>query len=147
MRIFVPAVVKQNCANLGQASNPGLLGLFLPIAQQQLRMTGTSHQRQLLEMRRELAEVATTGAQAAEAVALDQSKVGRLSRMDALQAQALAQATQARRATTSKLIDQALERIEAGTYGHCLDCDEAINPKRLDVDPTAQLCIRCAENA
>ncbi|HIB85197.1 MAG TPA: hypothetical protein EYO59_11555, partial [Chromatiaceae bacterium] len=32
----------------------------------------------------------------------------------------------------------------AEDYGYCLDCDEPINPLRLESDPTATLCIECA---
>ena len=39
----------------------------------------------------------------------------------------------------------ALRRIEAGTYGICLECEEPINPKRLTAVPAAALCIRCQE--
>lgn len=40
-------------------------------------------------------------------------------------------------------IDGALERIEDGTYGTCVDCDDAINPDRLEALPFASLCIAC----
>lgn len=37
-------------------------------------------------------------------------------------------------------VDDALARIDAGTYGKCEACGEAINPERLRADPTARLC-------
>jgi DnaK suppressor protein len=40
-------------------------------------------------------------------------------------------------------IQAALERIEAGTYGHCTNCDAAIPPARLNAYPTAKRCIDC----
>jgi len=40
-------------------------------------------------------------------------------------------------------IDQALNRLEKGTYGICLDCGENIQPARLEIIPTAALCIKC----
>jgi DnaK suppressor protein len=40
-------------------------------------------------------------------------------------------------------IDAALERIEAGSYGQCIDCGVAIPPARLDAYPTAKRCIDC----
>ncbi|MCJ7702462.1 MAG: TraR/DksA C4-type zinc finger protein [Anaerolineales bacterium] len=40
-------------------------------------------------------------------------------------------------------IDQALNRLETGTYGICLDCAENIQPERLEIMPTAALCIKC----
>jgi DnaK suppressor protein len=39
----------------------------------------------------------------------------------------------------------ALRRIEDGTYGTCLDCEEEISPKRLNAVPWAPLCINCQE--
>ena len=40
-------------------------------------------------------------------------------------------------------LDEALERIERGEYGFCLDCRELITTKRLDVVPSARFCITC----
>lgn len=42
-------------------------------------------------------------------------------------------------------IDAALEKIADGTYGHCEECDEEINAKRLENQPWAELCIQHAE--
>jgi len=80
-------------------------------------------------------------------VELDQSKVGRLSRMDAMQAQAMAKASAERRKVMLVKIVAALARIDDDVFGYCLACDEPINPKRLELDPTATLCIACAEKA
>ena len=44
-------------------------------------------------------------------------------------------------------IAAALTRIDKDQYGACQSCDEPIHPKRLEVDPTAQLCVKCAEEA
>ena len=41
----------------------------------------------------------------------------------------------------------ALARIEEGTFGVCLHCDEDINPKRLNAVPWAPYCITCQEMA
>lgn len=78
-------------------------------------------------------------------VELDQTRVGRLSRMDALQNQAMAQETERRRRQELIRIDAALRRIEDETYGDCAECGEAIAEKRLALDPSAVLCIDCAE--
>ncbi len=77
-------------------------------------------------------------------VELDQSSVGRLSRMDALQMQAMAQATERRRAVEITRIEAALKRIADGDFGWCVTCGEAIAPKRLEADPTVPTCIDCA---
>ena len=78
-------------------------------------------------------------------VVLDQQSVGRLSRMDALQRQAMAEATQRRRVTRRQRIASALERIEEGEFGYCLDCGEEIAGPRLDLDATVPNCVSCAK--
>lgn len=83
-------------------------------------------------------------AEARKAVELDQQSVGRLSRQDALQQQAMARAQDARRANELRRIAAALARMEAGEYGWCGECGEAIAAPRLAVDPTVDLCIACA---
>jgi DnaK suppressor protein len=101
--------------------------------------------RLLLNLQQELQAIESTGQAAAETVELDQTKMGRLSRMDAMQAQAMSKATNLRRAATLRGIEAALQRIERGGYGECMECGENINPKRLEFDPTVRLCIQCAE--
>ena len=98
----------------------------------------------LLALRVELESQAETGRDSAAVVELDQSKVGRLSRMDAMQAQAMAQASSNRRQAMLVKVTAALKRIDDGDYGLCRDCEEPINPKRLEFDPTAICCIKCA---
>ena len=98
----------------------------------------------LLALREELLQVEKTGNEAAQTVELDQSRVGRLSRMDALQGQAMAKESQQRRSIQIQRIDSALQRMDKAKFGLCVRCDEAINPKRLEFDPTSLLCIDCA---
>ena len=99
----------------------------------------------LLEKQRAIASSAGTGEAAARTVELDQARVGRLSRMDALQGQAMSQEAQRRRMREMQRISAALARIEAGEYGYCLHCDCLITPARLEIDPAAPLCVACAE--
>ena len=80
----------------------------------------------------------------AEPVELDQTRFGRLSRMDALQAQAMHQEGVRRSELELSRIDNALKRIKENDYGFCLYCDEKIATKRLEFDPAATLCIHCA---
>ncbi|MEM7250293.1 MAG: TraR/DksA family transcriptional regulator [Pseudomonadota bacterium] len=101
----------------------------------------------LLARREELQELATINADASQTVELDQARVGRLSRMDALQGQAMAQASEGRRRRELAGIDAALARLEANEFGFCLRCDENIAIERLRVSPTATLCIRCASSS
>jgi DnaK suppressor protein len=104
------------------------------------------HFRVLLEARRaELIEDDRLSQEAADTVELDQMRQGRLSRMDAMQQQAMAAETHRRRALDLKRIAAALERIEAGEYGYCLTCGDAIAPGRLEIDPAATQCVRCAQ--
>lgn len=84
------------------------------------------------------------GAAGQATVELDQQAVGRLSRMDALQNQAMARATGVRRQTERRRLRAALARIEAGAFGDCEECGEAIAPGRLRLDPAATRCIDCA---
>ena len=44
-------------------------------------------------------------------------------------------------------IEEALERIEEGTYGDCVVCDSKINVERLEAVPYARLCIECARES
>lgn len=104
-------------------------------------------QKRLIALRAELEAVAATGEASAAVVELDQSKVGRLSRMDAMQAQAMSQASSERRAAMLRGIAAALQRLDDGDFGICRRCDEPINPKRLEFDPTVLLCIDCASQA
>jgi DnaK suppressor protein len=92
----------------------------------------------------ELKGMEESATQAAQTVELDQSRVGRLSRMDALQGQAMAKETNRRRQLELTRIGAALRRIEAGDYGMCLRCEELIAPARLRFDPSATLCMECA---
>ncbi len=100
--------------------------------------------KRLLKLRAELAAAAETAEGSDDIVELDQSKVGRLSRMDAMQAQAMAQASGHRRDVAMRRIAAALQRLDEGDYGICLECEEPINPGRLEFDPATPLCIVCA---
>lgn len=99
---------------------------------------------QLLKRRRAVEEVVASSANDRAPVELDQTRVGRLSRMDALQQQAMAQATDNRRTMELARIDAALQRVERGDFGFCVACDEPIEEKRIALDPTLPTCVDCA---
>jgi len=101
----------------------------------------------LLTERAALSDTSQSAAESRAPVELDQTSVGRLSRMDAMQAQAMALATERRRADAIRRIDQALARLGAGTYGECAVCGEAIAPRRLALDPAIATCLECASGA
>lgn len=77
-------------------------------------------------------------------VELDQTSVGRLSRMDAMQVQAMALAGERRRAAERQRILAALDRVGSEDFGYCDRCGEAIAKARLDNDPAVTTCIGCA---
>lgn len=77
-------------------------------------------------------------------VTLDQQSVGRLSRMDAMQQQAMASAQEAHRNGRLKAIEAALAQLDRGGYGWCDDCGDVIGFARLDLDPVLMRCIGCA---
>ena len=104
-----------------------------------------SFRRQLEKRRQELLGLAETRKSSQETVELDQTRQGRLSRMDALQGQAMARAAEARAAVEMRKIEAALARCDAGDYGYCLECGEEIAQRRLEFDPTTMFCIACAE--
>ncbi|MDX1454602.1 MAG: TraR/DksA C4-type zinc finger protein [Gammaproteobacteria bacterium] len=104
-----------------------------------------SLRRQLHEERNALDASAEARRTSADTVELDQTRTGRLTRMDALQGQAMARASSARATQRLQAIQRALERIERGDYGECRECGEEIALARLKVDPCALFCIGCAE--
>lgn len=83
--------------------------------------------------------------QNARPVTLDQTSVGRLSRMDAMQQQAMAQASLQRLALQRRRVEAALDRVHHGTYGRCCDCDRDVGLQRLLSDPAAPFCMDCQE--
>lgn len=100
--------------------------------------------KKLTAMKSELEAYSDISEEARATVALDQQSVGRLSRMDALQGQAMAQASERQRRADIQKISAALHRLDSGEYGDCVECGEEIAEKRLEVDPAAAFCIRCA---
>ncbi|MBL70355.1 MAG: molecular chaperone DnaK [Rhodobiaceae bacterium] len=99
----------------------------------------------LLAKRQELADLLDVSADDAAPVELDQTQQGRLSRMDALQQQAMAAETQRRRHRQVLLLDAALQRLDDGEYGHCVNCGEEIEANRLALDPATPFCIAHAK--
>lgn len=98
----------------------------------------------LTARREELLSLIEGAADSAAPVELDQQVQGRLSRMDALQGQAMAQATNERRRVEIAQIDAALGRIDADEFGYCVECGEEIAPKRLELNPAIARCVDCA---
>ncbi len=104
--------------------------------------TQLGHFRSLLKgLRKTLLTQNSIAQDSQKTVTLDQQTVGRLSRMDAVQQQAMAKATQARRSQKALRIDAAFARMKDCEYGYCSDY---IPLKRLELDPTVPTCITCA---
>lgn len=101
--------------------------------------------RRLQDMRDAIVSMESTRRDSSATVELDQTRSGRLSRMDALQLQAMAKAGQSRATIELRRIEAALRRIESGDYGECRDCGEEISLGRLTANPAAGFCLVCAE--
>lgn len=105
-----------------------------------------SHFKQkLLILREELQKQEQLSKSQKKTVELDQTRMGRLSRMDAMQLQQMALEDARRREQQLVKIEGALRRIEADEYGECYICGEDIDPRRLNIDPTHTRCIECVD--
>lgn len=96
--------------------------------------------QKMAELREEILE-ATDGTRTVE---LDQQSVGRLSRMDAMQHQAMAIALENRRKVEILRLETAQKRMTEGEFGYCEECGDEIPDKRLEIDPATTRCIKCA---
>lgn len=101
--------------------------------------------KRLHGMREDIETLSHVTEEERQPVELDQTTVGRLSRMDALQNQAMQIEAQRRRSVEIQRINAALQRIDDGEFGYCVSCGGEIEPKRLDNDPTTPTCFDCAE--
>lgn len=109
-------------------------------------MQNSNYRDQITERLTALQKESALSEETRRTVILDQQSVGRLSRMDAMQQQAMAQATERRRAVERQKLEAALARIDADEFGFCADCGEDIPPARLALDPTVLRCISCARD-
>jgi DnaK suppressor protein len=96
-------------------------------------------EQRLTEIAAQLRETAD----AAKPVQLDQTSVGRLSRMDALQQQATRMSLRENFLREQRRTHAALERLREGRYGICCACQDALSPERLHADPAAPFCMDC----
>ncbi len=98
----------------------------------------------LIGRKADLMSLREKSAESRDAVELDQTRQGRLSRLDAMQQQEMAKEAERRREVDLKRINAALERMEQDDFGYCVSCDEDIAAKRLELDPAIPTCIACA---
>jgi DnaK suppressor protein len=99
---------------------------------------------QLVTTLEEVERSLSTSTQDAKPVDLDLS-IGRLSRVDALQQQHMAMARRERTEIQLQQIRSALARIDAGTYGACVACEEPIGYGRLKARPESLCCRDCQQ--
>ncbi len=97
----------------------------------------------LLGMQASLDEQLQGNKSASDAVTLDQTLVGRVSRIDAMQQQQMAISTRAQAEQRLQRIRLALAAMANSDYGYCRRCDEAIGFARLQARPETPLCINC----
>jgi DnaK suppressor protein len=100
---------------------------------------------QLIELRLELHGMQEAHKHSGKTVQLDQTRVGRISRMDAMQAQQMALESARRCQQQLQEIEGALRRIESDEYGYCFSCGEEIVVARLQANPACTRCVTCAE--
>jgi len=103
--------------------------------------------RRVVEERLSALETSSPESDELAPVVLDQQSVGRLSRMDAIQRQAMAKETARRRNAEIARLRSALQRIDDEEFGYCAECGDEIPLRRLEIDPGATLCVNCASGA
>ncbi|HHI82723.1 MAG TPA: TraR/DksA family transcriptional regulator [Rhizobiales bacterium] len=108
-----------------------------------MAIDGKKARARLEALKQELSQLSEISAGERAAVTLDQQSVGRLSRMDAMQRQAMARAQERRRISQLHRIDQALKLLDGGEYGYCQSCGEEIAARRMEIDPVAVYCVKC----
>ena len=99
---------------------------------------------QLEKLRADLERDETASEKERETPELDQTSVGRLSRMDAIQVQAMAMAAQRRRRAELDRVIAALVRLDMDDFGSCAVCGQDIGKARLLHNPSVASCIECA---
>jgi len=110
-------------------------------------MDHAGYESRLQTLKAELQAMESGDIERGRPVELDQTRQGRLSRMDALQGQAMSAAVRRRRADALRRIDAAIERLREGEFGYCTRCGEEIDARRLDIDPATPQCRDCAGGA
>ena len=93
----------------------------------------------------ELRLVVESDANAQEQIELDQTRVGRLARMDAVQHHAIAQAQGDRAAKQLRLLELLLSKVDDEDFGECHYCGEDIPVGRLLIRPESLRCVECAD--
>lgn len=112
----------------------------------QLTPRQTQELRSLLQSNKTKLEQQLLDAESATGiVTLDQSSVGRVSRVDAMQQQSMAVSTRAKAEASLRKVIIALQRMDREDFGYCGQCDEPIQFNRLKVQPQASHCLKCQD--
>lgn len=98
--------------------------------------------RKLEALRDALVGALDQSKEGAAVVSLDQP-IGRLSRIDALQQQKLAQASRRQQELKLGQVRVALAAVASGDYGYCRSCEEPIGYRRLSAQPESPFCLGC----
>ena len=101
--------------------------------------------KRLEEKKLTLKNLIVSAKNSTEVVELDQTKIGRLSRMDAIQRQSMAIEMERRREVALRRVEAAIERLKSGDFGNCISCHQKIPLKRLKFDPACTTCVTCAK--
>ena len=111
----------------------------------ELKIDLVAMRAKLTERKQELLSLDQISESSRQAPELDQTSVGRVSRIDAIQSQQMALASKRNRQRELAQIEAALKRLDDGDFGYCVTCDEPIHPKRLGLNPAVPTCISCAK--
>ncbi|MFT4861469.1 MAG: DnaK suppressor protein [Pseudohongiellaceae bacterium] len=107
----------------------------------------TQLKTQLQQMVFELEQQIGLSENSTTVVTLDQSAVGRVSRVDALQQQSMALSLQRSAQQNLRQVKVALGSIERDCFGYCQHCDEPIAFARLQIQPATRFCLKCQSEA
>ncbi|MDA7916264.1 TraR/DksA C4-type zinc finger protein [Verrucomicrobia bacterium] len=100
--------------------------------------------RKLKELEVELEEALELNSESTDVVKLD-TNIGRLSRMDQIQNQAIAKELKERQQLQLQRVVNSLKKVAKGNYGTCPTCKKPIAEARLEAQPEAVQCVSCAE--
>ena len=84
--------------------------------------------------------------ESSQRVELDQTLAGRVSRIDAIQQQKMAESSNLRDKKLVIDLKASLDKLSNDDYGICQECDEEISIQRLQIKPESIYCINCQEN-
>ncbi len=102
----------------------------------------TAHRAALEKLRDDLTALVGATSEGVKPVDL-REPIGRISRVDAMQQQKMLAENRRAAQQRRRLVEAALDRIDADEYGECLGCGEEIEPRRLEAQPEAPLCLEC----